>query len=232
VRTLGRPRRHFRETGSTNSDAVALATAGAPHGTLVTAGAQHAGRGRQGREWTAPPGQALLMSVVLRSFDELLPLRAGLAAAEAAGPRALVKWPNDVLLDGRKVGGVLAEAFPRAGSAVVGVGINVAVQPGSLPPVVGERAGSLGRTPEESEDVLATLLDRLAVRLDDEPATVLAALRERDALHEQPVRWNGGRGVAAGLGDDGALLVRSTDGARLALRAAEIHLLGDHPPPR
>ena len=70
--TLGRPRLHLREIGSTNERAGELATAGAPHGTLVTAGAQTAGRGRQGRRWEAPAGSALLCSLVVRSADALL----------------------------------------------------------------------------------------------------------------------------------------------------------------
>ncbi len=80
--TLGRPRLHLRETGSTNDRARELAAAGAPHGTLVTAAAQSAGRGRQGRAWSAPPGHALLMSLVLRDAHPLLPLAAAVAVAE------------------------------------------------------------------------------------------------------------------------------------------------------
>ena len=82
---LGRPRLHLRSTDSTNSRAQALAIAGAPHGTLVTAGEQSAGRGRQGRSWTAPAGRALLCSVVVREPPRLLPLAAGVAVAEVAG---------------------------------------------------------------------------------------------------------------------------------------------------
>jgi BirA family biotin operon repressor/biotin-[acetyl-CoA-carboxylase] ligase len=126
VTALGRPRLHLRETDSTNERARALALGGAPHGTLVTASAQTAGRGRQGRRWEAAPGSALLCSVVLRRVDELLPLRAGLAVADLAGEAARVKWPNDVLVAGRKVAGVLVEARPQDGWAVLGIGINLA----------------------------------------------------------------------------------------------------------
>ena len=105
--TLGRPRLHLRSTGSTNERARDLALAGAPHGTVVNAGEQTAGRGRQGRGWSTPPGSALALSLVIRDPDPLLSLRAGLAVADLAGPAATVKWPNDVLLDGRKVAGVL-----------------------------------------------------------------------------------------------------------------------------
>ena len=87
-----------------------LADEGAGHGTLVTADEQTAGRGRQGRTWVTPPGVAVAASLVLREFDDLLPLRAGLAVADVAGPDALVKWPNDVWLNGRKVAGILAES--------------------------------------------------------------------------------------------------------------------------
>ena len=126
---LGRPRLHHREIDSTNRRARELASAGAPHGTLVTAGAQTAGRGRQGRRWEAPAGSALLCSLVLREFDALLSLRAGLAVADVAGEAARVKWPNDVQVDGRKVAGVLVEGRPHEGWAVVGIGVNVSAAP-------------------------------------------------------------------------------------------------------
>ena len=133
VSALGRPRLHLRTTGSTNDRARALAAAGAPHGTLVTTGEQTAGRGRQGRTWSAPAGQALLLSLVLRDPDPLLPLRAGLAVADLAGGAARVKWPNDVLLDGRKLAGILVEARPHDGWAVLGIGLNAAVDLDALP---------------------------------------------------------------------------------------------------
>ena len=97
---LGRPRVHLRVTDSTNDRARELAIAGAPHGTLVTASEQTAGRGRQGRRWTAPAGSALLMSLILRSPPPLLPLIAAVAVCEAAGDRAQIKWPNDIVLLG------------------------------------------------------------------------------------------------------------------------------------
>jgi BirA family transcriptional regulator, biotin operon repressor / biotin---[acetyl-CoA-carboxylase] ligase len=105
---LGRPRLHLRSVGSTNQRARELAAAGAPHGTLVTAAQQTAGRGRQGRRWVAPPGRALLISLVLRRWPRLLPLAAGVAVADECGPDASIKWPNDVLVGGGKVAGILA----------------------------------------------------------------------------------------------------------------------------
>ena len=219
--SVGRPRRHLRETTSTNELARKLAAAGAPHGTLVTTGYQSAGRGRQGRTWTAPPGRALLLSLVVREPDPLLPLRAGLAVADLAGEAALVKWPNDVLLDGRKVAGVLVEARPQEGWAVVGIGVNAAFAPGELPPEL--NAGTLGRSPAELETTLAELLGHLDRRLAEPSAETLAALRGRDALLDRAVSWPGGQGVGAGVDENGRLRVRGPGGQQV-LDAGEVHL--------
>jgi BirA family transcriptional regulator, biotin operon repressor / biotin---[acetyl-CoA-carboxylase] ligase len=224
VAALGRPRLHLRETTSTNDRARALAQAGAPHGTLVTAGVQSAGRGRQGRSWAAPPGRALLCSLLLRAYDPLLPLRAGLAVADLAGAGARVKWPNDVVIDDRKLAGILVEARPHEGWAVLGIGVNVAVDPAQLPPDVRARAATLGRPPEALEPTLAELLGHLARRLDEPPAECLAALRERDALRSRRVSWAGGEGIGAGIDDAGALLVRLPDGTVRTLDAGEVHI--------
>ena len=222
---LGRPRLHLRATTSTNDRARALAQEGAPHGTLVTASEQHAGRGRQGRTWSAPPGSALLLSLVLREPPALLPLAAGLAVAEVAGPPAVVKWPNDVLLDGRKVAGILAEGRPGEGWVVLGIGVNVAVRLEDLPAELHDTAGTLGLTPAELEPTLQRLLGALerALALDD--AALLEAYRARDALRGHEVAWSGGRGTAAGIDGAGRLGVELADGGRTALSAGEVHLL-------
>jgi BirA family transcriptional regulator, biotin operon repressor / biotin---[acetyl-CoA-carboxylase] ligase len=219
--SVGRPRRHLRETTSTNELARKLAAAGAPHGTLVTTGFQSAGRGRQGRTWTAPPGSALLLSLVVREPDPLLPLRAGLAVADLAGKAALVKWPNDVLLEGRKVAGVLVEARPQEGWAVVGIGVNAAFAPDELPPEL--NAGTLGRSPAELEATLGELLRYLERRLAESAGEALVALRERDALLDRAVSWPGGQGVGAGIDENGRLRVRGPGGEQV-LDAGEVHL--------
>ena len=212
---LGRPRLHHREIDSTNRRARELASAGAPHGTLVTAGAQTAGRGRQGRRWEAPAGSALLCSLVLREFDALLSLRAGLAVADVAGEAARVKWPNDVQVEGRKVAGVLVEGRPHEGWAVVGIGVNVSAAP-DLPEAV-----ALGR--DDVEAVLGELLAALEARLAEPKAAALDALRARDALLGVRLEWDGGEGVGAGIDADGGLRV-TTDAGERVLSAGEVHL--------
>jgi len=222
--TLGAPRVHRRVTGSTSVDARELAARGAPHGTLVTALEQREGRGRQGRSWLAPPGQALLCSLVLREPPALLPLVAGVAVAELAGPRAALKWPNDVLVDARKVSGILIEGRPQEGWAVLGIGVNVALRLEELPPPVRASAGTLALTPDAIEPLLERLLGLLERWLAASGAEVLAAWRERDALLGSEVSWSGGQGVAAGIDDRGRLIVRLAGGRERALDAGEVHL--------
>jgi BirA family biotin operon repressor/biotin-[acetyl-CoA-carboxylase] ligase len=229
-RRLGTPRLHLRRTDSTNDQARALALAGAPHGTLVTAGEQTAGRGRQGRTWSAPPGRALLASLVLRDAPSLLALASALAVADVAGEGAAIKWPNDVLLDGRKVSGILAEARPQDGWVVLGIGINVAVRESDLPPEVAVRAGSLGLEPADVEPTMLALLAALERRLAQDPAAILGDYRPRDALLGRAVRWQHGDGVGAGVDGAGRLLVDRADGERVALDAGEVHLAGPAPP--
>jgi BirA family biotin operon repressor/biotin-[acetyl-CoA-carboxylase] ligase len=214
---IGTPRHHFRSTGSTNTKARELAMAGAPHGTLVTASEQTAGRGRYGRTWVTPPGTAIAASLILRSFDELLPLRAGLAVADVAGETAQVKWPNDVLLDGLKVAGILVEAQAPEW-AVVGIGVNVT----ATPPEVADIATSLER--DDVEAALGELLAALEVRLAQPVAELIEDLRARDALLGRRVRWSGGHGVGAGIDSSGALLVHTESGT-VALSSGEVVLL-------
>jgi BirA family biotin operon repressor/biotin-[acetyl-CoA-carboxylase] ligase len=220
---IGTPRLHLRSTDSTNLRARQLALAGAPHGTLVTAGEQSAGRGRQGRTWSAPPGRALLMSVVVRDPPSLLPLVAAVAVAEACGDQARIKWPNDVHLDGRKVAGILVEGRPQEGWAIVGIGLNVAVRVEDLPAELHDRAIGMGLEPGDVERVLADVLRALGRWLGaDEPA-LLDAWRARDALLGREITWSRGSGVAEGVDDRGQLLVR-TGRYVVTLDAGEVHL--------
>ncbi|MCW2997140.1 MAG: biotin--[acetyl-CoA-carboxylase] ligase [Solirubrobacterales bacterium] len=229
VLPLGLPHLHLRRTASTNDRARELAGAGAPHGTLVTADEQSAGRGRQGRAWSAPAGHSLLLSVVLRDPPSLLPLHAAVAVAETVAGVALeaavtIKWPNDVHLDGRKVAGILAEGRPQAGWAVLGVGLNVATRLQDLPVELHDTAATLGLQPSQRDGVLTALLRNLEQTLTLTSADLLEAWRARDALRGREVRWSGGTGTAAGVDGDGRLIVELDGGGRTALDAGEVHL--------
>lgn len=142
---LGRPRRHYASVGSTNDEALQWARAGAPHGAVVTAAAQSQGRGRRGREWSSPAGQGLYLSLILRPGcgpDRVaqLTMIAALAGARLVesltGLTTQVKWPNDVILHGKKIGGILSEAELADGAVrhvVVGLGLNLNQQADELP---------------------------------------------------------------------------------------------------
>ena len=228
--TFGLPHHHFSSTDSTNTRARELAAAGAPHGTVVTASEQTAGRGRQGRTWTAPPDKALLYSAIVRPLEErhmMLPLAVPLAVSEAAEQlnpdlECKVKWPNDIHVEGRKLAGVLIEARPQDGWAVIGVGLNLAIEEDEFPEELRETATSLQ---EVQIDSARTALDaRLSKWLDGGPDEVLAAWRERDALRGREVEWEGGSGVADGVDDRGYLVVVTPGGDRIAVGAGEVHL--------
>jgi BirA family biotin operon repressor/biotin-[acetyl-CoA-carboxylase] ligase len=214
---IGRPRVHHRVTDSTNERARELAALGAPHGTLVTAHEQTAGRGRQGREWVAAPGSSLLLSLVLRSPTDALPLAAAVAVCEALPVDAAIKWPNDIWIGGAKVAGILVEARPQEGWAVLGVGVNVSDAP-DLPHTT-SLGGAVGV--EELLERLLLALDRWLSRPLPE---VLAAWRSRDALLGETVRWQNGSGKGVGIDEGGALLVDTGSGV-VALQAGEVHLL-------
>jgi len=223
---IGSPRVHHRLTDSTNERAKELAEEGAPHGTLVTADEQEAGRGRQGRVWTAPPGSAVLMSLVLRDLDErhaLLPLAAAVAVCDALPVGAAIKWPNDVWIDRRKVAGILVEGRPQEGWAVLGIGLNVTTE--SFPPELADIATSLRLAGHETTPaaVLSDLVAALDGWLRSPPAAVLEAWRSRDALNGERVQWAQGEGIADGIDDSGALRVQ-TDNGPVTLDAGEVHL--------
>jgi BirA family biotin operon repressor/biotin-[acetyl-CoA-carboxylase] ligase len=224
----------FAITGSTNTDAMEAARAGAPHGAVFFADAQSAGRGRGGHRWQSDAGQGLYVSVLLRNGLEarklpLLPLAAGLAAADAIRRASALevdlRWPNDLLIGEKKAGGILVESkIEGAASAyeVVGIGINVhqrEFDAGLATPATSldmESGGTIGRQ---------TLLIALLESLEREANGLL----EADAGETIPARversstWVRGRmvevhgpqactGVTAGLDENGFLLVKTADG--------------------
>jgi BirA family biotin operon repressor/biotin-[acetyl-CoA-carboxylase] ligase len=250
--SFGKPHEHHERLDSTNTRARELAAEGAEHGTVVTAGEQTAGRGRQGRTWTAPPNKALLYSAILRPLEEhhlMLPLAVPLAVCEAAEElnpslECTVKWPNDVLANRRKLAGVLIEARPQDGWAVLGVGLNLTISPKEFPPdlqdkavsIIDPPAGGQGGsrrslpafaqtgpplTPSKAADVLNRHLDHWTAA---KPDAVLEEWRRRDALKGREVAWDGGSGIADGVDDRGYLLIVTPTGARVAVGAGEVHL--------
>lgn len=228
---FGDPHLDFRRCDSTNNRARELAATGLPGGTVVTAFEQTGGRGRQGRSWFAPAGEALLYSAILRPLEErhtMLPLAVPIAVCETvealgAGP-ASVKWPNDVWLDGLKCAGVLIEARPQDRWAVIGVGLNVNIDPKKLPQELRGQATSVGGR-ATVEAALKALNERLTVWAAAEPRAVREAFGERDALRDREISWDGGSGVAEGIDEGGNLLVSDRDGNLQALGAGEIHLV-------
>ncbi len=129
-----------------------------------------------------------------------------------------------MLLAGRKVAGILVEGRPQGGWAVVGIGINVAVDVAALGADLSDRAGTLGRPRSALEPTLLELLGALERWLDAPADETLAALRARDALHGRPVSWTGGSGVGAGIDASGALRVQLANGKEQLLSAGEVHL--------
>jgi BirA family biotin operon repressor/biotin-[acetyl-CoA-carboxylase] ligase len=242
VTAFGHPHLHIRRTDSTNDRSKELAIAGAPGGLVVTAEEQTAGRGRRGNEWFAPPGSCLLYSALLRPFaadrPTLLPLAVPVAvceAAEAVAPvRCQLKWPNDVWIEERKVAGILVEARPDEGWAVIGVGLNVAIPQDDFPdelretaisllPTEGERGLPPGGAPgvHHARDRLNESLGRWVDASDEE---VLAAFRTRDALCGRRISWDGGEGTAEEIDERGHLVVEKPDGESVTLGAGEVHL--------
>ncbi len=145
---------YLPSTGSTNDVARDLAEKGAPEGTIVIAESQTRGRGHLGRTWHSPPGTGLYFSIILRpqldpSDLPKITLVAGIAAAEAieenTGLRPLIKWPNDILLEGKKVAGILAELYGNITSpyVILGIGININTRRVEFPPELQEIATSL-----------------------------------------------------------------------------------------
>jgi BirA family biotin operon repressor/biotin-[acetyl-CoA-carboxylase] ligase len=234
---IGRPRLHLRRTDSTNERARALALAGAPHGTLVTASSQSAGRGRQGRRWEAPPGSSVLMSLLVRwpEADQpprLLPLAAAVAACDAIGAGAQIKWPNDIVIERApsgalgKLAGILVESRPQDGWAVIGIGVNVALRLDELPAEVlaAGHPATLERERDAVEPLLAGILQALTVWLAAAEEDILAAWSAKDALRGREIAWSSGRGRAEGVDGLGRLVVSLPAGGRTELEAGEVHL--------
>jgi BirA family biotin operon repressor/biotin-[acetyl-CoA-carboxylase] ligase len=241
TRFVGQHVVHRLSISSTNTLARELAAHGAPEGTLVIAEEQTAGRGRLGRRWLAPRGSSLLMSLIFR--PQLPPTRVtqltmvcGLAVRQAihetTGLPAQLKWPNDILIGGRKTGGILTEMSSlgqRLQYAVVGIGLNVNVVPHALPvhfaatSIAHELGRSLARLPLLQNllwHIEARYLDLSAGRSPlDDWSGALHTLGQKVQLNTPEGSWEG---LAVAVDEEGALLLRLDDGQTKRVLAGDI----------
>lgn len=244
----------LKVTESTNSVALEAGEQGAPAGTVVVADEQTGGRGRLNRSWLSPPGMGLYFSLVLR--PDLAPgdlakitLAAGLAVCRAIEAECRIypeiKWPNDLLVEGRKFGGILTEtrsgqdpAAERCPLVVVGVGLNLSPPRGGFPSDLQERATALALHAEQAIDTGALLKECLAAieaqvhRLEsgDFPA-ILADWQQRDAIRDKVLSWvtpqgNKVTGVSLGPDEHGMLRVRDDQGVVHTVISGDVKLVG------
>jgi BirA family biotin operon repressor/biotin-[acetyl-CoA-carboxylase] ligase len=249
---LGHPVHYWPQVDSTMDQARRLAEMGpdaAPDGTLVVADQQTAGRGRLQRSWWSPAASSLLISLILRPLlfphhAQCMTMVCSLAVCEAidrvSGLEARVKWPNDVLIGGRKTCGILTELDvlgEQINYAIVGIGINVNVDFGGAPPMMAPATSlkvEIGRTVSRM-DLLVTLLECIEVRylalqngdtFHAQWARQMATLGQHVEISSGAERWSG---LATGVDPDGALLLRTEDGhiQRILAGDVSLHLSGD-----
>lgn len=242
--------RYYPVTDSTNTQAKLLAKQGAPHGTVLLADSQTVGRGRMGRTFVSPAGQGIYLSVILRPNcppDQLMHLTCAVAVAmcdaieEAAGFRPGVKWINDLVMDGLKLGGILTElsldtATGLTEYAVVGIGINCSQQLTDFPPELQDIAGSLQMVtgqPIDRDKLVAAMITALHL-LDSQLLTQKASLMDRYrahcitlgqdvAVHAPDTLWHG---KALDVDADGGLLVQHPDGSLRTVSSGEVSVRG------
>lgn len=247
TKIVGRKVRFYPSVGSTNVIARTMAAGEADEGLMILADEQTAGRGRLGRRWDAPAGSSILMSILFRpdlpaSDAHLLTMVVSLAAidgiGEVAGLQATLKWPNDVLIGSRKVGGVLTESSfigERLDYAAVGLGLNVNFDPADvagIPPTATSLMVSLGRPVDRLALVRAilTATDRRyqALKAGHSPRAEWA--RNLTTIGRRVrVTWSRGvvEGVAEGVNRLGGLLVRRDDGSAAEIAVGDVTLLRD-----
>jgi len=226
----------YEATCDSTQDLARMAAAqGADQGWTIVTDFQRGGRGRLGRAWVAPAGQALLFSTILWPPIDVFPLLPLLAAVTVAGGIEVstaaapdLKWPNDVLLNGGKLAGILLER-PAGPAVILGVGVNVNQSAADLPDGATSLRAELGH-PLDREALLAAILNDLANaydRADREGVDwIVPAWRSRSSMLGRPITFHRDgapiRGLAEDIGDDGALRVRTVDGTRITLVAGEV----------
>ncbi|HET7274765.1 MAG TPA: biotin--[acetyl-CoA-carboxylase] ligase [Longimicrobiaceae bacterium] len=239
----------FDAVGSTNDVARGLAENGAPSGTVVLADEQLAGRGRSGRHWVSPPHLGLWISLVLRPAGmdnlEIAPLLVGLATAralenESGAANVSIKWPNDLLANGRKLGGILCEGVWNAkGPAflIVGIGLNILQREADFPEEIRHRATSLSIAagyPPAREPVGGAIVSNVLALAADPPKDLSAlgpeldrrdALRDREVVITEPTSGDPrAHGTALGIAPDGSLVLRRSDGNLEHIRSGTVRL--------
>jgi BirA family biotin operon repressor/biotin-[acetyl-CoA-carboxylase] ligase len=242
---MGRTIHYFHTIESTNSEAYQLALRGAKEGEVVIAESQMKGRGRLGRQWFSPPLLNLYLSVILRPRippfrASLITLMAAVAAADAiqkySGLLPLIKWPNDILLGGRKVAGLLNEIHSetdRIHFVILGIGVNLNMDGKMFPKEIGDAATSLKRETGQTisrKRFLPILLEELerwyAIFLQDGSANVLEAWRERARIKGKRVTVTSFgeilTGVALDVDSDGALILETKDGEMKRIVAGDV----------
>lgn len=242
---------YIEETTSTNDDMMRRVLDGAPHGAAIYAGVQTKGRGRQGRPWTSAPKQTLALSVGVagerfRTYLTMIPLAVGVAMAEliesTSDVKCDLKWPNDLLVNDQKIGGILCEGVhqgARFKGAVIGVGINLNITRNAL-----DAANLPHATSTLIETNAPVDVDRLAERArlrivqevdalaDGGRSALLARWQTRDVTHGRRVHLlaKNTYGTAEGIDRDGALQVRLDNDATVHVRSGEVHLLRPNTP--
>jgi len=243
TRWLGRELRQVQSTGSTNDDVLAAARVGAPHGFVLIADMQTRGRGRQGRSWASPPAANLYLSALLRpalpaAAAPPITLAAAVAVAEGLNElraAASIKWPNDVLIQEKKVAGILTESVTRGANleaVIVGIGVNLNWR--EPPPELAAIAISVSQAtghPVDRDAFTLRLLEHLEKWLDllfaAGPAPIIAAWSARSATLGRRVLVDGPEpfcAVARAVDPDGALVVERDDGELVRVRSGEIKL--------
>lgn len=238
--------RILESTGSTNDDALAWAEAGAPDGALIVADTQTAGRGRSGRRWITPPGAALAFSLVLRPtpaeatraayFTALGALAVCQALHDGYGLPAAIKWPNDILIERRKVSGLLVETLwlestPQA--VVIGIGMNIlraAVPPPEMLHFPATSLEDATGDPIDRWEVLASILKALFAWRPQltgakfRPAWETALALRGEIVRLDPPAAPSWYGTIQGIDEDGSLRLLRQDGQIVSVPAGEIHL--------
>lgn len=245
----------FDKIDSTNSKAYSLAIEGAPEGTVLIADSQLAGRGRMGRQWLSPPGKGIWMSVILRPdlpahSASLITLAAALSVAQAiqkvTGAEPGIKWPNDVLLEGKKVCGILTEMnteIDKVHHIILGIGINFSQQAEDFPPEISDSAVSILMYLKNNNRYFKNylrndIIREVLVHFDKAYENLLvgrgssviegwkdysATIGKRICVHDRERKY---LGKAVDIGQDGSLVLETEDGETRKIVSGEISIRG------